>query len=165
MHLLQLTAYNAWANRRIGQYLQAAGPTVADEPITSSFPTIRKTFYHLWDAQVIWHQRLRGVSANAWPSHGFTGTLTDAINAVNHSSDEFVRYCENLTENDARTDISFHALDGTAFHNTAEEIILHVVNHGTFHRGQIITMLRNAGFTAVGSTDLIRYYREVARKP
>lgn len=159
-HLLTLTGYNVWANQRIGRYILEAGTTIADEPITSSFPTIRKTLYHLWDAQVIWHKRLMGESANAWPSQGFTGSLEEAVSAVNRSSEDFVRFCENLPENGGEQDVSFHSLDGTAYHNSIEEIILHVMNHSTYHRGQLITMLRSTGFTAVGSTDLIRYYRD-----
>ncbi len=50
-------------------------------------------------------------------------------------------------------------IDGTAYFNSVEEIIMHVMNHGTYHRGQLITMLRMVGFTAVESTDFIRYLR------
>jgi len=163
-HLSTLSRYNVWANRRMGQYLLEAGPVIADEPLNSSFPTIRKTLYHLWDAQVIWYKRLMGTSVNAWPSQGFTGSLEEAVSAVNTNSDDFVNFCENLKENGEQTLITFHSLDGTAYQNTTEEIILHVMNHSTYHRGQLITMLRSAGFTAVGSTDLIRFYREPVNK-
>ena len=56
---------------------------------------------------------------------------------------------------------------GKAYSNTVEEIIYHVVNHGTFHRGQIVTMLRSngidklAGSEELSSTDLISYLRAV----
>jgi uncharacterized damage-inducible protein DinB len=44
--------------------------------------------------------------------------------------------------------------------NKLYEIIMHCMNHSTFHRGQIVTMLRTAGVTNLFSTDLITYYRE-----
>lgn len=160
-HLRQLCAYNRWANDRMAGYLREAGEAVADEHQDSSFPTIRKTLYHIWDAQVIWYKRLTGEPISSWPSHHFNGTLNDALNALKENSDAFVRYAEQLAENAGETMIEYHALDGTAFHNTIEEIIMHVMNHGTYHRGQLITMLRNQGFTAVGSTDMIRFYREL----
>lgn len=163
-HLRQLCAYNRWANERMAGYLLAAGESIADEEQLSSFPTIRKTLYHLWDAQVIWYKRLAGEAVNTWPSHHFTGTLNDDLSALRENDEAYVRFIENLSEKDGGKDVEYHALDGSAFHNTIEEIIMHVMNHGTYHRGQLITMLRNQGFTAVGSTDMIRYYRE-ARKP
>jgi uncharacterized damage-inducible protein DinB len=159
-HLLLLCRYNVWANQRIAKFLMEAGDKIADQELVSSFPTIRKTLYHIWDAQVIWHSRLQGESPNSWPSHHFSGSLQEALDALLENSHAFVRYCENLPENGEEQTIEFKSLDGTSYFNTAAEIIMHVMNHGTFHRGQLITMLRNAGFTGVTSTDLIRYYRE-----
>lgn len=154
------TEYNLWANTRICNWINEAGTEIADRELPSSFPTIRKTLYHLWDAQAIWILRLKGESPNAWPSHSFTGSLLEATEAVKASSDEYVRFCAEMKENETTNTITFHSLDGSAYHNTIAEILLHVMNHSTYHRGQLITMLRTAGFTAVGSTDLIRYYRE-----
>ena len=159
-HLRQLCAYNQWANERMSGYLLEAGDAIADETQHSSFPTIRKTLYHVWDAQVIWYKRLLGESVNTWPSHHFNGSLQEALAALDENSRAFVSFTENLPENGGERLVEYHALDGSAFHNTVEEIIMHVMNHGTYHRGQLITMLRNQGFTAVGSTDMIRYYRE-----
>jgi len=161
--LIQLCNYNVWANDRICSYIKEAGLSVADEEMSSSFPTIRKTLYHLWDAQEIWYKRLLGESPNTWPSHYFNGTLEEAIAAIHHSSVDFVRFIENLPENGHLASVEFKSIDGTSYFNTVEEIIMHVMNHSTYHRGQLITMLRTAGFTAVGSTDMIRYFRETVK--
>jgi uncharacterized damage-inducible protein DinB len=155
-----LSEYNHWANSRICSWIREAGETVADQEVTSSFPSIRKTLYHLWDAQAIWMLRLKGESPNAWPSHSFKGNIDEATEAIIASSLEFVRFCSDLQPGDEDKQVTFRSLDGTAYHNSTAEIVLHVMNHSTYHRGQLITMLRSAGFTAVGSTDLIRYYRE-----
>lgn len=158
-YILELFRYNQWANQRISEWILNAGEKTADTSLSSSFPTIRKTIYHVWDAQVIWLARLKGTSLNAWPSQNFTGTLEEALQELNAQSGEFVRFLEETEENSLEKEVVFHALDGTRYSQKAIEIIQHVVNHGTYHRGQIITMLRTAGFEAVGSTDLIRYYR------
>jgi uncharacterized damage-inducible protein DinB len=104
-------------------------------------------------------KRLRGESSNTWPSHNFTGSLKEATELMLLNSEDYIRFSENIIANTHTADVEFKSLDGTSYHNTIEEIIMHVMNHSTFHRGQIITMLRSAGFTAVGSTDLIRYFR------
>ena len=58
------------------------------------------------------------------------------------------------------TQINYQDLKGNLYTSTAEEILMHVVNHGTYHRGQIITLLRQCGFTEVGSTDFMRFLRK-----
>ncbi len=159
-HLTSLTAYNLWANTRICNFIQDAGPVNADKEQVSSFPTIRKTLYHIWDAQAIWLMRLNGESVNTWPSHGFEGSLQEACKSLVENSEAFVTYAAKLSEADFQKEVVYHSLDKTAFTNTIEEVLLHVMNHSTFHRGQLITMLRGAGVEQLGSTDLIRFLRE-----
>lgn len=158
-HLQELTRYNYWAHERTAGWILNAGDIIADQPLVSSFPTIRKTFYHMWDAQVIWFHRLNGQSMNAWPSQTFTGNLKEATEMLLKSCDDFVRFAKENDEKSLEKTIAYHAIDGTEYKSRISEIILHVCNHGTYHRGQIITMLRNAGVGDIGSTDLIRYYR------
>jgi len=159
-HLLNLTQYNHWANERVSKLILEAGEEKSDLFIASSFPSIRKTLFHIWDAQVIWLLRLEGKSFNTWPSHSFTGSLSEALNGFIENSTEFVRFFEKEFENDSQRLVEYRSADGTTFHNTVEEILMHVMNHSTFHRGQIISMLRIAGFENVISTDMIRFFRE-----
>jgi uncharacterized damage-inducible protein DinB len=51
-------------------------------------------------------------------------------------------------------------MKGIEFKSAVDEILFHVVNHGTFHRGQMITMLRELGYTSFPSQDLIAFTRE-----
>lgn len=158
-HLITLVKYNQWANERICGFINEAGDKYADAELISSFPTIRKTLFHLWDAQVIWMKRLRGESSNTWPSHNFNGSLKEATDLLLQNSEDYILFTENSTGENHLNEVEFKSLDGTAYHNSIEEIVMHVMNHSTFHRGQLITMLRCAGFNAVGSTDMIRYFR------
>lgn len=158
-HLQTLSQYNLWANECICGYIKEAGEQRADTTLTSSFPSIRKTLYHVWDAQYIWMKRLNGESLNSWPSHDFKGTLEEGIEGLLESSCDFVRFFENMPENGEKRMVEYHAIDKTSYHNSVEEIIMHVMNHGTYHRGQLITMLRSSGFEQLGSTDYIRFLR------
>jgi uncharacterized damage-inducible protein DinB len=160
-YLTDLTRYNHWANEEITGFILKAGDARADLYQASSFPSIRKTLYHLWDAQVIWLGRLRGQSLNAWPSQSFKGSLNDAAGEIAFNSLEIVRFMGDFNENATEREITYHSIDGKAWHNSVSEIIMHLVNHSTYHRGQLITMLRNSGFEDVGSTDMIRWFRSV----
>lgn len=157
-HLVKLCKYNVWANQRICTWLSQVEIKV-DTELISSFPTLRKTLYHLWDAQFIWLARLNGDAPNTWPSHHFKGTLSEAIHGIQENSMAFVSFIESLDASEYQRSVEFKSLDGTSYFNTTEEIIQHVMNHSTYHRGQLITMLRTVGFTAVESTDFIRYLR------
>ena len=155
-HLIKLCKYNVWANDRICTWIKKA-ETKVDEELKSSFPSIRKTLYHLWDAQFIWLARLNSESTNTWPSHSFKGNLEEAIAGIQLNSVEFVSHIELLKESEYQRQVEFKSMDGTSYLNSVEEIITHVINHSTYHRGQLITLLRTVGFTAVVSTDFIRY--------
>ena len=60
---------------------------------------------------------------------------------------------------DAGRLIDYKSFAGEPFTNTLGQIVQHVVNHGTYHRGQVATMLRQLGAQAI-SSDLICFYRE-----
>ncbi|MFN0187191.1 MAG: DinB family protein [Bacteroidia bacterium] len=157
-HLIKLCKYNVWANDRICTWIKKADLKV-DEELKSSFPSIRKTLYHLWDAQFIWLARLNGESTNTWPSHSFKGNLDEAIAGLQQNSLALSSHIEQLNESEYQRQVEFKSIDGTSYFNSVEEIITHVINHSTYHRGQLITLLRTVGFTTVDSTDFIRYLR------
>ncbi len=155
---LKLTKYNLWANQTLCGFILKAGEAIADVEQSGSFPTVRKTLLHIWDGQVIWYNRLHGKSLSAFPSQSFEGNLEEAINGLLESSRQYVDYVNELNENYDSV-IKYNTFDGKQFENTVKDIIFHIMNHSTYHRGQIINLLRGAGFTEVGSTDYMRFCR------
>ncbi len=156
--LLKQTNYNLWANQTICDFVLKAGDTVVDVEQKSSFTSVKKTLLHVWDGQVIWLNRMNGKSLSAFPSKEFKGSLAEACDGLLKSSQAFIDYAEGCKENFA-TVIAYQTFDGKTFENKVEDIIFHCMNHSTYHRGQIINLLRGAGFTEVGSTDYMRYCR------
>ena len=148
--------YNTWANQQICEYILKSSNT-ADQTVISSFPSIRKTLYHIWDAQEIWLFRLKRQAITDFPSKSFTGTLEEGCEGITASSSEMEKIAHGMAMD---TQINYQDLKGNLYTSTAEEILMHVVNHGTYHRGQIITLLRQCGFTEVGSTDFMRFLRK-----
>jgi uncharacterized damage-inducible protein DinB len=57
------------------------------------------------------------------------------------------------------SDITYHNFKGENFNNKVSGIIKHVVNHGSFHRGQVVTILRTLGINTIPSTDYIQWLR------
>lgn len=150
--------YNIWANKAIADFL-ADKEFILDKELVSSFPTIRKTIFHIADAQHIWLSRMKGVSPTDWPSKSMMPE--DAIIAMMNTSTAFGDYCAGRDDSFHGARISFSALDGTVFEETNGNIIMHCMNHSTFHRGQLITMFRQGGLEGkMPRTDLIAYLRE-----
>ena len=66
--LVSFCRYNLWANKKIIDTLQLLPNDIVDAQVNNSFTSIRKTIYHIWDAQVIWLSRMQGISLSTWPS-------------------------------------------------------------------------------------------------
>ncbi len=157
--LQQHLAYNVWANGKIAEFIAKADEKLFDTEVKSSFPTLRKTVYHVWDAEFIWLKRLQGESLNDWPSKNFTGSKAEALKAWTDGSKSLHDFIAGKDETYCQEVCHYKNVKGDAFKSTVEEIIMHVVNHSTFHRGQMVTILRQLGFTELSSTDLITFTR------
>jgi uncharacterized damage-inducible protein DinB len=161
--LIDYTNYNYWANKKICDLLVTLEDSLLEKDIPSSFRTIKQTLYHIWGAEWIWLLRIQ-TDENSLiqsPVKNFTGSFEEAIESFRKVSEEIIKLVSDTDENGLTKNITYQNLAGKEFTNRFYEIIMHCMNHSTFHRGQIITMLRNAGVTDLFSTDLINYYREL----
>ncbi|HMT27914.1 MAG TPA: DinB family protein [Bacteroidia bacterium] len=159
-YFLDLVSYNAWANRRMTELIICAGEEAATSIHKSSFPSIKETLFHIWDAEGIWLKRLKGESLDSWPSKNFIGNTFEGCEELVRGSRDFVSYVELMNESELSQMIHYTNIKGVAFSNTVTEILGHVMNHSTFHRGQIVTMLRAVDFSDLKSTDLVTFFRE-----
>ncbi len=151
-------AFNTWANERIsGEIITLTDEQLLQE-MKSSFKNISETMQHIWNAQNIWLERLKGNSPAQWPAVAFDGTkeaLTAGLMASSHALEE---RAADYGKKQLREEISYKTLNGTEGRSSVYKILMHVVNHGTYHRGQLVTMLRQAGKTEIPSTDLIAFF-------
>jgi uncharacterized damage-inducible protein DinB len=130
-----------------------------DKEITSSFPSLRKTVYHIWDAEYIWIKRLKGESLSDWPSKYFSGNFSEAIDKILSNDGAFLDYVEQLSETQLAELYTYKNVEGKTFTNPGWEMILHCMNHSTYHRGQVVTLLRQLGVKDIPSTDFIAFCR------
>jgi uncharacterized damage-inducible protein DinB len=159
--LVNYCNYNVWANQRVCDFLKS---NVSDEQMTreiiSSFPSLMKTFLHIWDAQYLWLMRLDGISLSSFPSKDFNGTPEDARNGLMETSKQFSERVDKCNDEFLNSELVYKNVAGAEFKSKVSDILQHVFNHSTFHRGQIITMLRQLGFTKLFVTDYISFCRE-----
>ena len=152
--------YNLWANGKIVEILANVDEKLFDTEIKSSFPTIRKTLHHIWDAEQIWFTRIKGQEATTWPSASFKGGNEDLLKGFTESSKKLSDFIATKDRGYLDQVITYKNTKGAEFSNPIEDILFHVVNHASFHRGQIVTMLRELGFDKFPPQDLIAYLRQ-----
>jgi uncharacterized damage-inducible protein DinB len=160
--LLSYTRYNHWANERL---LSIVSSQITEEQldleVISSFKSLRKTIFHIWDAETIWLKRLNGEDVTDWPSKSFSGTTAEMITGLLDNNKALITFVETCGDQFLKTQFEYHAIDGTAYKNVVGDAIQHCVNHSTFHRGQIVTLLRQLGLTKLAATDYIAYCRSL----
>jgi uncharacterized damage-inducible protein DinB len=157
--LLNYARYNLWANKRLCDFLAQAEEEKLNQEIVSSFASIRKTVFHVYGAQSLWLQRLGGVSPSVFPSYE-TKSSSETLSALLETSQQLIDYVNSHTEEELQTEIDNKNVAGNKFRSKICDIIQHVVNHATYHRGQVITMLRQVGYTKLFDSDYIVFCRE-----
>lgn len=160
--LLHYVKYNLWANTKITEALKSINSLLLDKEVKSSFPSLRKTTYHIWSAEEVWYKRLHGESPPFLPEP--TNNFPEFAKLFSSRSQSFIELVKNKDENFLTQINAYKDTRGNPHSNMHWQMIMHCMNHSTFHRGQIITILREAGETKVPTTDLIVYFRELAPK-
>ena len=159
-YLLELANYNIWANHKLTDWLSQISVEQYEQPLVGSFKNIYETTLHIVAAEQIWHQRLRNDTPQ-WLVTTFEGDRAMMLEIWKRTSNDLKTYIFDLSEVKLMESFAFNTRDGVPYYMERYKALVHVFNHSTFHRGQLITLLRQVGFMGVGSTDLIDFYREI----
>jgi uncharacterized damage-inducible protein DinB len=128
----------------------------------NSFPSVRATAVHIYGAEWAWHARWEGISPTALPSV-VPYPDVPSLRATWIEQEHLVRqYIEAHAEAGIARVINYRSLSGQAGRLSVGHMIQHVVNHASYHRGQITTMLRQMGAVPPAGMDIAAFYREVA---
>ena len=145
--------YSEWASRKLLEFVAGLPAETAAQPIGNSHGGILKTLQHIYYADRVWMSRMEGSPAQfADPD---PGPSLDDLNR--HWWPILSRFQEWTAEQDPQRRIAFRNLKGDAFEKPVYQIVLHVVNHGTYHRGQVSSMLRQMGHVPP-ATDMIYFF-------
>jgi uncharacterized damage-inducible protein DinB len=157
--LLQLYAsYNKWANEKLIAFIQSLDDKTLNQELPSSFKTIPLTLLHMLDAETIWWQRLN-LNEPIVSSTGFKGTTTDLKVALLNQNQRWKNWVNNADPAELTHILSYRNTKLEQFNQPVYEILLHIFNHGTYHRGQIVNLLRQLGTEKIPATDFIVWSR------
>lgn len=152
---LQLYDYHIWANERVLDHLQSLPEGVFLQEVNLGFTSIAEVFGHLAAAEEVWFARIKEESPPSLVARPFAN-LAAARQYLSQLQTEHHEYLASV--GDMGKAVTYHNTAGEAFQNSISEILQQVVNHGTYHRGNITTMLRQLGHKGI-ITDYIAFLR------
>lgn len=158
--LLQYVRYNHWANHRIQTSLRSLSDEQLLVTVGGSFNTIKEIVHHCFLAEKIWIQRLQLVESPTIPVYNSLTCMEELLNEWSACSTEFVEFVNKQWNDEAfKHEVVYYTTKKEICKNTFADIVMHCMNHTTFHRGQIVHALRQIGLKSVPATDMIVYLR------
>jgi len=157
--LQQYAQYNLWANKTIIDQINQLSEEQLHKEIASSFTSIYKTILHLMDVESIWWQRLKLVEHVEWPGRTFNGSIDELSKKLLQLSQQWEEWITNTNEANITHVFAYQNSKKEQFKQPVYEALLHLFNHQTYHRGQVVTMLRQLGIDKIPATDFIVFSR------
>ena len=159
-YFTEVAAYNVWANNIVWGWLDQISDEQWNQNIVSSFNSIGETALHIVSAETIWLDRLNKIEAPVWIQSTFKGSKVETIELWKRSTAGLKKFMDEFDEAGMMDILVFKRINGDRYEMPHYQVFAHIFNHSTYHRGQLVTMLRQAGFTNVGSTDKLGFYRK-----
>ena len=154
-----LAEFHYWATRRVLDAVEPLTPEQFTRDLGNSFPSVRDTLAHIYGGDWIWCSRWEGESPSALPDASSFPDLASIRTAWDEHEPALRAILKRFGERGIDQLVEY-TRNGVRQAQPFSQTFQHLMNHGTYHRGQVITMLRQLGIKAVPSTDLIAFYRE-----
>jgi uncharacterized damage-inducible protein DinB len=161
--LTELYRYNRWANRKTLAAASSLDPENFTRALGNSFSSVRDTLVHILGAEWIWLERWNGRfprSLLAAPEFSDVAAITQRWKQVEDGQTTFLH---SRTPSDLNKNLSYVNQKGETWSYPLVQQMVHVVNHSTYHRGQVTTLLRQLG-AQPATTDFLNYYDEQGQR-
>ena len=156
---IQYATFNLWANKLLFATIETLPEQQQNAEVKSSFPSLYKTVLHLLDAESIWWQRLKLEEHIERPSDIFTGDFAELEKKLLQQCRLWEDWVKNASELQLQHVFAYQNTRREQFKQPVKEVLLHIFNHGTYHRGQLIDIFHQLGIEKLPATDFIVYTR------
>lgn len=163
---LKLIRYNIWAHRKLLEQVKNFTQDDFSKEIGGSFPSLQKTFHHVLESDWIWTHRFKGIPLVTLPTDWHTDNAAAIQNVWYPLQDQMQELTKDLAREEFR-ELRFTTRSGDTYQMAFLDLVIHVANHGTYHRGQIVNMIRALGekpvntdyfiFCALSATEIEKY--------
>jgi len=157
--LRDLLDFHYWARDRMLAALDELSPEQYTRNLGSSFPSIRDTAVHTYAAEWVWLRRWHGESPTALIKPDMFPDVASLRQAWREHESKMSAFLQQMGDGGLDRVIEYRLFSGEACASPFWQMLQHVVNHASYHRGQVTTMLRQIGATIPKPTDLIAFYR------
>ncbi|QSO45639.1 DinB family protein [Alicyclobacillus mengziensis] len=157
--VLETYNYHAWGNKMLLDRLKQLPSEVFHREIKSAFPSISSVIAHVYTVDQLWSYIISGMdmpeALDVEKASG-EGKNIDEIDGMFHTLSE--AYKETLAQSANRHELRWLNIPWEGKRETSlYEMVLHVVTHGTYHRGNVTAMLHQMGYTSI-TTDMTAYW-------
>jgi uncharacterized damage-inducible protein DinB len=156
--LQQYAAYNIWATKQLVDCINQLPEEDTVKEITSSFPSLYKTLQHMWLAEEIWWKRLKLTENIVLESEKYDGDFKSMATELGRQSTQWKEWIDGATENQL-AHVFAYIRNKEQQKMPVYQMIHHVFNHGTYHRGQLVTLLNQLGAKKIPATDFVVFCR------
>lgn len=166
-HLRLMAQYNQWMNQSLYAAAAKLSEAQLQEDKQAFFRSILGTLNHILVADIIWLKRFAKHPANHLSLElvrliesptTLDQILYDSFAELQQQrqklDETIIKWCDELTESDISYPLPYTRMNGEANIKVLESLMIHFFNHQTHHRGQLTTLLSQAGVD-VGVTDLL----------
>jgi uncharacterized damage-inducible protein DinB len=140
-----LYAYNRWANERTVASCRSLTREEYERKVGGGWPSVRDTLVHIASATKAWHDRFQGNS----PARLLTGAdvpgLDEAVALLEQADETLTRFVKETSVERRGRILSYTNLQGQVKKVPYWAVFRHAINHASYHRGQISTMIRTMG--------------------
>jgi uncharacterized damage-inducible protein DinB len=158
-YLLELAQYNVWANEKYAVLLNEISEEQWSAPVVSSFGSIGATALHIASAERIWLDRLHGVAAPVWLVDKMQPERQQTLAEWHKASAGLKDLVEKIDPESLEDPFPFRRINGEFVTLIRYQALVQVLNHSTYHRGQLQTMIKQVGHDRTVSTDIMIFYR------
>ena len=155
--IMTLFQYDEWATKRTIESVSLLSEELYKRDLKSSFGSIHGTLFHIYWADCLWLGRWKGTTALPFSADHVEdfGVLNDRWQEYRENLNAYLR---DLTDSKLSSPLSYSDTRGNPHSEPLYEQMQHKINHSTYHRGQVVTMLRQLG-AKPQAADLINFYR------
>lgn len=158
-YIQQLFEYNAWANKRVMDACSGLSAQKLTQNVGGSFGSLRNLLAHIVDVEWLYLERWRGRAPAGLPKAETYGDIAVLAARFQEVSREFEVPLRQLSAEELSRMFEFRNTKGTLYRHALWEMLAHLVNHSTYHRGQVTVLLRALG-AKPNATDMIAFFRE-----
>lgn len=156
----RLIAYHGWARERMLDAIAGLDDAAYRRDLGTSFGSVHGTLVHLYGADEVWYERWTGGAPLGLPPVERFPDFAAVRAAWSRLDPRMRAFVGGLDADGLARSLTYRAFNGQQATVSYTQMLQHVVNHGSYHRGQVTTLLRQLGAPAAKGMDLIAFYRE-----